>query len=67
MIIYCEAVVENTTQQENLIECIEILGGNPQIKQDKISVEHEGIKDECDIFIALFEHYARHNITILES
>lgn len=67
MIIYCEAVVENTTQQENLIECIEILGGTPEIHQDKISVEHEGIKDECDIFITLFEHYARHNITILQS
>lgn len=67
MIVYCEAVVENTTQQENLIECIEILGGSPNIQQDKVSVEYEGIKEECDIFIALFEHYARHNITILES
>lgn len=65
MIVYCEAVVENTTQQENLIECIEILGGIPKINKDKVSVEYEGIKEECDIFISLFDHYARHNITIL--
>lgn len=66
MIIYCEAIVENTIQQENLIECIEILGGTPEVKKDKISVEYEGQKEACDIFITLFEHYARHNITILE-
>ena len=66
MLVYCEAIVENTTQQENLIECIEILGGTPKIKHDKIAVEYEGSSEECDIFMSLFEHYGRHNITILD-
>lgn len=63
MVVYCEAIVENPTQQENLIECIEILGGKPKIVKDLISVEYEGNEAECDIFMSLFEHYARHNIT----
>ena len=66
MIIYCEAIVQNATQQLNLIECIEVLGGTPRIYSDKISVEYEGTKDECEIFTTLFEHYNRHNITILD-
>jgi len=64
MVVYCEAVVENPRQQENLIECIEILGGTPKIVKDTISVEYEGCDEACDIFMSLFEHYARHNITI---
>lgn len=65
MLIYCEAIVENTTQQDNLINCIEILGGEPKLDHDKISVEYEGSEDECDIFIKLFEHYLRSKITII--
>lgn len=65
MLIYCEATVENPRQQENLIECIEILGGTPQLNNDKISLEYDGTDGECDIFMSLFEHYARHNITII--
>ena len=63
MVVYCEAFVSNPTQQDNLMECIQILGGKPKKAGDKISVEYEGSDEECDIFISLFEHYSRHNIT----
>lgn len=66
MIIYCEAFVTNPVQQENLIECIEILGGTPKVVNDKISVEYEGTPEECDIYASLFEHYTRHGITIID-
>lgn len=65
MIIYCEAIVEHLAQQANLIECIEVLGGDPKVCKDKISVEFEGDKERCDIFISLFEHFGRHNITTI--
>lgn len=65
MIIYCNAIVENPIQQANLIQCIELIGGTPEIAGDKISVDFKGCEDECEIMMSLFENYVRHNITII--
>lgn len=65
MIIYCDATVENPMQQANLIECIELIGGRAEVKDDKISVDFEGSDGECDLMMSLFEHYTRHNITVI--
>lgn len=61
MKIRCEAIVENPMQRENLKQCIIILGGKPEVANDKVSVEYEGEKQET--IIELFEHYTRHSIT----
>lgn len=62
MIFYGVATVQNATQLDNLLECIRILGGDPRHNSNDVVVEYEGTKDECDIFIKLFEHYPEHGI-----
>ena len=65
MLIYCEAIVDHPVQQDNLIQCIELLNGKPEISGNRISVEFDASDGECDIMMSLFEHYGIHNITVL--
>lgn len=61
--VRCKAVVQEA-QRENLIECINILGGVPVIHRDEVSVEYSGDKEAT--MIELFEQYTRHEIQILQ-
>jgi len=62
MVFYGVATVDNKQQRDNLVECITILGGKPDTSFCDVILEYEGTKDECDIFIKLFEQYHRHGI-----
>lgn len=60
--VRCKAVVPEA-QKENLVECINILGGTPVVHKDEVSVEYSGEKEAT--MVELFEHYTRHEIRIL--
>ena len=64
MKIKCEAILVNPAQQDNLCQCITILGGTPIVENDKVSVIYDGEKWET--MVGLFEHYVRHTIHIAE-
>lgn len=67
--IVCVAVVDNELQRQNLIQCIEILKGTPEVINNttvQVSVDCENGKnrEQAEKLIELFEHYWRHDITI---
>ena len=62
MKVFCTAVVEDPRLQDNLCECIGILGGVPNKFGQVISIEYTGEKSKIDQFIKLFEHYSEHEI-----
>ena len=64
--VLCTAVLDNDQQQDNLIQCIKILGGEPQVSRNTVCVEFVGAKDKAEKFIELFEHYSRHSIVSLQ-
>lgn len=62
MKIYCAATLENKMQFDNLCQCIEILGGEPNTSFNDVMLEYEGDRETCESFIELFEHYPHHGI-----
>lgn len=62
MKVICTAVVENPQQRDNLKQCVEILGGVPNIAGDTVCVEYDGEPSKAEKFIELYEHYVRHEI-----
>lgn len=67
--IVCVAVVDNDLQRQNLIQCIEILKGTPEVinnttVQVSVDCENGKNKEQAEKLIELFEHYWRHDITI---
>ena len=61
--VKCVAYVE-PAQRENLLQCINIIGGVPVVHNDQVSVTYSGEKEA--LMIELFEHYTRHEIQILQ-
>lgn len=62
MKIRCEACTKDEAQQDNLCQCVRILGGEPNIAGDTVSVEYDGEKTET--MIKLFETFSNHAIDI---
>ena len=66
MLVSCTALIDNEAQIENLCQCIEILGGKPEVDGCSVGVAYEGNQVTAEKFIELFEHYPFHNITVIE-
>lgn len=66
MKIICTASGLGKPSIENLCQCVEILGGIPQVSGDTVCIEYEGEKPKAEKFIELFEHYVYHGISIIE-
>ena len=62
MKIHCEAIAEDSRLQDNLCECIGILGGSPNKNGSTVSVEYEGEESKVLQFISLFEQFSQHEI-----
>ena len=62
MLVYAVATIDNPKQRENLCECIEILGGKPNVAFSDVVLDFNGSKEQCDKFIELFEQFPRHGI-----
>ncbi len=66
MKIKCSAVVENPTQRENLLTCLNIIGVVPHVDRDTVYAEYEGNKTDRKTtqLFDLFENYVRHEINL---
>ena len=62
MRVFCVATLDNQPQIDNLVQCIEIIGGKPIVNGTDVLVEFDGEKSKADKLIELFEHYSRHGI-----
>lgn len=62
--VYCEAIIPEEKLRDNIRQCIKILGGEPYVHGDKISVTVS--KNESKM-IELFEQLSAHNISIRPS
>lgn len=68
MRLFCLATVPDKRQKANLVQCIQILGGNPQTITDaEVSLHFEGSSYQCQRFIELFDQYPEHGIWTQES
>lgn len=65
MRVICSAVVEEDLQRKNLCECVKILGGQPEISGNTVSVEYEGPARSVSKFAGLFEQFPFHGVTTL--
>jgi len=61
--VRCIAYVD-VAQRDNLVQCINIIGGKPIVHKDQVSVEYSGEKEA--LMIELFEQYTRHKIQNLQ-
>lgn len=57
--VQCKAVVWKG-QVDNLVQCIRILGGDPQVHGTEVTVEYTGEKELA--MMDLFSHYTNHEI-----
>lgn len=62
MTVKCVAVVNNPVQQDNLCECLSILGAEPCRNDDQISVVVDSSNKNIETIVALFKHYMHYNI-----
>lgn len=62
--VYCEATIKEPALRDNLRQCIKILGGEPYVHQDVVSVT--ATKNESRM-IALFEQFELHSVQIKHS
>ncbi|MDO4527039.1 MAG: hypothetical protein Q4B87_03045 [Candidatus Saccharibacteria bacterium] len=60
------AVVEEPLQRENLVQCIEILGGTAKIKGYVVTLECKGDKSQNDKFTSLFKQYPHYKINRID-
>lgn len=60
-VIYA-AVVEEPLQLENLVQCIEILGGKARVNGTIVSLEYEGDERQNGKLASLFKQYPHHEI-----
>lgn len=62
--VHCEAIVEEEQLQQNLCQCIKIIGGVPIQEGNTISVDYTGKPEKV---IELFEHFPVHSITTIST
>ena len=62
MTVKCVAVVKNPVQQDNLCECLSILGAEPCRKDDRISVVVDSNNKNIETIVKLFKHYMHNKI-----
>lgn len=62
--VYCEVTVHEEKLRENLIQCVKILGGDPLVVADKVSVTTDKNEDKM---VDLFEQFLNHSIRIVTS
>ena len=58
----CKAVVSNPVQRDNLCECCKILGIEPNVHRDTVTVSFDEEYEKAETLIGLFEQYSRHEI-----
>lgn len=62
--VYCEATIHEKKLRDNLIQCVKILGGNPLVVADRVSVTTDKNDDKM---IDIFEQFLIHDIRIVTS
>jgi hypothetical protein len=62
--VKCSATIDNKEQLENLCECIRIIGGEPKVNKNTVSVKVPYESEAATKLIMLFEHYWRHEIKV---
>lgn len=65
MCIICTAVVEDNIDREFLCDCVEALGGKPNVSGNTVCVEYNGEDEDAKQFARLFEQYEVHGISTL--
>lgn len=59
--VRCEVTIDNEFLKQNICDCIRILGGEPVVIGDNVSVT---VSENQDKMIELFEQFGDHSIII---
>lgn len=62
MCIICTAVVKDDADREFLCDCVEALGGKPNVSGNTVCVEYNGEDEDAKQFARLFGQYPSHGI-----
>lgn len=65
MKVTCTAIVEEPKQRDNLCECIEIIGGYPDVVGNTVFAEYDGESKKAHRLMSLFKQYPFHGISVL--